>query len=333
MAAQVAYAQDPAHKALAPSTDTVVMGSDGLHPQTPGFKELGRICFEAAIALLTQPVVTLPTPAAPTAAIVDDTADTMDWTNTPNYSAVGDYEYTLDGGSTIQAVTVKPLVVGNVAKPAGVVGVRVKATSNNTASPWLFNSATFNVAGGGGGTTAPLTGTNLLASDDLGNTAHFDYSDLLTPITGGQSDYAGGATAYFLKPNPSSTDNHGYHNKVLSAMVRDGKSYVACVLVKPGTGIKFFSNQLINNSGNQFARASFNVNTLQPEGAAMGNAATATMVAVGGGWYEARLYWTQQNDTTAYTFGKLFAPAGIDVSFVGDGSIGLGVHKPRIYEL
>ncbi len=87
-------------------------------------------------------------PNAPTAGMVDDTANTFNWTNTNGYTALSAYEFTVDGGSTYAAVTVKPLVIGDVAKAVGQVGVRVKAVANvNTVSNTLFNSVAFTVAG------------------------------------------------------------------------------------------------------------------------------------------------------------------------------------------
>lgn len=88
------------------------------------------------------------TPAAPTAGVVDDTADTFNWTNNPLFTALADYEYTLNGGSSYAAVTAKPIVVGNVAKAIGQVGVRVKSVGGNPVSATLYNASTFNVAAG-----------------------------------------------------------------------------------------------------------------------------------------------------------------------------------------
>lgn len=83
--------------------------------------------------------------APPTAGVVDDTANTFNWTNNPTYTALGDYEYTLDGGSTYATVTAKPIVVGAVSKAIGQVGVRVKAATGRNASDTLFNTVPFTV--------------------------------------------------------------------------------------------------------------------------------------------------------------------------------------------
>ncbi|WP_316817288.1 hypothetical protein [Pedobacter nyackensis] len=89
------------------------------------------------------------TPSAPTAFIVDDVNNTADWTNNPTYTSVNDYEYTLDGGVTVNNVTVKPVNVGDIAKSAGQVGVRIKAASGRNVSAWLFNATAYTSTGGG----------------------------------------------------------------------------------------------------------------------------------------------------------------------------------------
>src|ERR1044072_6264025 len=86
-------------------------------------------------------------PAAPTAGVVNDSANTFDFTYTPGYTSVSDYEYTLDGGATVFPLTSKPLSVGNQSFPAGQVGVRVKAAFGRDYSSWLFNATGFTVAG------------------------------------------------------------------------------------------------------------------------------------------------------------------------------------------
>lgn len=87
----------------------------------------------------------LPTPSAPTAGVVNDTygTDTYDWTNNSSYTAVTDYEYTTNGGTSYTTCSAKPIVIGDVALASGQVGVRVKATSNNYASATLYSTAAF----------------------------------------------------------------------------------------------------------------------------------------------------------------------------------------------
>ncbi|MGB1236733.1 MAG: DUF1566 domain-containing protein [Pseudomonadales bacterium] len=73
-------------------------------------------------------------PAAPTAAVVDDAANTFDWVYVTGFTAHADYEYSLDGGSTWNAVTAKPQGVPDQAYAVGIVRVRVAADSE-TARP------------------------------------------------------------------------------------------------------------------------------------------------------------------------------------------------------
>jgi hypothetical protein len=79
------------------------------------------------------------TPAKPTNPIVNDTANTFDWTNSLGFQNVSDYEYTVNGGASYAAVTTKPIgsLAGSFA--AGQVGVRVKAANGVNASATLYN--------------------------------------------------------------------------------------------------------------------------------------------------------------------------------------------------
>jgi hypothetical protein len=91
------------------------------------------------------------TPPAPTAGIVNDTANTFDWTNAAGY-VTADHETSINGGTTWTAAT-KPLSVGDVALAIGQVMVRVKAATGRNAGPTLSNATAFTVAAGD--TTAP----------------------------------------------------------------------------------------------------------------------------------------------------------------------------------
>ncbi len=88
------------------------------------------------------------TPPAPTAPVTDDVADSFNWTNATDYSAVTDYEYTINGGASFAAATSKPIGVGNAAYAIGQVGVRVKAATGRNTSATLFNTVAFTVSGG-----------------------------------------------------------------------------------------------------------------------------------------------------------------------------------------
>lgn len=87
--------------------------------------------------------IALSKPAAPTNPVQNDTADTFDWTYTPNFTQANEYEYSKDGGSSWNNVTVKPVQVGDEALDSGKVQVRVKATSMSPASDALSSTAAY----------------------------------------------------------------------------------------------------------------------------------------------------------------------------------------------
>jgi hypothetical protein len=94
-------------------------------------------------------------PAAPTAPVVDNTANTFGFTPAAGYAAT-DHEYRVaPGGGAFGAwadVTVNPIAIGDIAVDAGDVEVRVKAVGGvNAASAALASDAAFTVGGGGGG--------------------------------------------------------------------------------------------------------------------------------------------------------------------------------------
>lgn len=136
-------------------------------------------------------VAALPTPATPTAPVTDDTANTFNWTNSSGYTALSDYEYTLNAGSSYQVVTAKPIVVGDVNLSAGQVGVRVKAVTNvNNASGTLFNTVAFT---GSVSMTTPATPTNPI-TDDTNNTFNWTFSGGYNNISFYEYTLNGGTT-------------------------------------------------------------------------------------------------------------------------------------------
>jgi lysophospholipase L1-like esterase len=95
----------------------------------------------------TTQTIVLTTPATPTLLAVSDVKDTFDFNYVSGYGSISQYEYTLDGGSTWTTMSVKPLQVGNIAKAANQVGIRVKAVANTSnASGILYNSNPFTLA-------------------------------------------------------------------------------------------------------------------------------------------------------------------------------------------
>ena len=70
-------------------------------------------------------------PIAPTSLIVNDTENTLDWTNVAGFSSIADYEWSANSGSTWTPAATKPITVGDIAKLAGEVQIRVRANRQN----------------------------------------------------------------------------------------------------------------------------------------------------------------------------------------------------------
>lgn len=109
-------------------------------------------------------------PAAPTDVVVDDTADTLDWTFVTGFTSLSDYEWSMNQGTDWAQVLEKPVVVGDVAKSIGHVQVRVRANSENgmPAGAQASNDTAF--------TELPklpaLTGGNIVVGSDQANTKY-----------------------------------------------------------------------------------------------------------------------------------------------------------------
>ncbi|MCG9681862.1 DUF1566 domain-containing protein [Vibrio sp. Isolate23] len=109
-------------------------------------------------------------PAAPTGVVVDDTADTLDWTFVTGFTSLSDYEWSMNQGTDWAPVLEKPVVVGDVAKSIGHVQVRVRANSENgmPAGAQASNDTVF--------TELPklpaLTGGNIVVGSDQANTQY-----------------------------------------------------------------------------------------------------------------------------------------------------------------
>lgn len=92
-----------------------------------------------------QYVPPVPQAAAPSGFIMDDTANTADFTSFgTNGNTLADIEYTLDGGTTVAQLTARPLSVGTGARAAGAVRFRTKAIAGvRLASPWLSSPSAY----------------------------------------------------------------------------------------------------------------------------------------------------------------------------------------------
>ncbi|AXN34098.1 DUF1566 domain-containing protein [Vibrio coralliilyticus] len=109
-------------------------------------------------------------PAAPTGVVVDDTADTLDWTFVTGFTSLADYEWSMNQGTDWAPVLEKPVVVGDVAKSIDQVQVRVRANGENgmPAGAQASNDTAF--------TELPklpaLTGGNIVVGSDQANTKY-----------------------------------------------------------------------------------------------------------------------------------------------------------------
>lgn len=99
-------------------------------------------------------------PAAPTGPVVDDIANTFDWTNVSGYTSYSYYEYSVDNGSTWRSCTGKPQFVGDNAYPTSYVQVRVKASGSIPAGQVLRSDKAF-TKGTVADTIAPALGMTM----------------------------------------------------------------------------------------------------------------------------------------------------------------------------
>lgn len=174
------------------------------------------------------------TPPAPTVGVVDNDVDTFDFTYATGYTSNADYEYSLDGGTTVLSLTAKPLVVGDVSKAIGQVRVRVKAASGRNVSAWLQNTVAYTVAPPS--TVALTQWTTLLHTTLTGNDLTFttpsgEYGQAVAkyyvPIGGsGFVQYnvpSGGGNAYLLLDKDNTPSSHG---GAQFAMFHDGSKFI-----------------------------------------------------------------------------------------------------------
>ncbi|REL25945.1 hypothetical protein DXX93_04795 [Thalassotalea euphylliae] len=76
------------------------------------------------------PAPTPAAPAAPTNGVVNDADNTFSFTLVSGYSAAGNYQYSVDGGSNWQPVTAVPIVLQDLNYASGKIQVRVSADSS-----------------------------------------------------------------------------------------------------------------------------------------------------------------------------------------------------------
>lgn len=80
--------------------------------------------------------------AAPTNLLVNDVANTLDWTNVAGYTNVADYEFHTGDGNW-QVASAKPIEVGDVAIASGALQLRVKAATGREAGATASNATAF----------------------------------------------------------------------------------------------------------------------------------------------------------------------------------------------
>lgn len=109
-------------------------------------------------------------PVKPTITSVSDETDSVDWDYVAGFTQHGLYEASLDNGKTWNAVTAKPLSVGNIDIDSGWVQLRVAANATNgmPAGEAAQVTQAFTAQ-----TAKPVAPTNLLI-DDTANTIDWD---------------------------------------------------------------------------------------------------------------------------------------------------------------
>ncbi len=183
--------------------------------------------------------------------------------------------------------------------------------------------ASLGVSTGGG--TPPAN--NLFSSTDLSNAAAWAFSDLVVPIGTGQPNATNSPTAYLLKPNAQTNDNHSFHN-VVRVPVEENKPYRVAFRMK-GAGVKKVSLLLLNTSNNLLGTPV--IFDLQTQ-AQVGTGGGASVVALANGWAEYRVEFTPGSATDVAVFVKLWADA-VDANYAGDNTIGVYVENPSFVKL
>jgi len=126
-----------------------ITGTNAKVTITPGQNMYFRKAATSAnFASLMQTLQVPAQPEAPSAPVVNDIANTFDWTFVNQYPNVNNYEYSLNNGTTWANCIAKPIMVGNLQINSGFVKVRIKATSGNFKGNNLASDAAFNIGTG-----------------------------------------------------------------------------------------------------------------------------------------------------------------------------------------
>lgn len=201
------------------------------------------------------------TPSAPTNGVVNDSQNTFGFTLVNGIALSGNYEYTLNGGTSVANVTVNPIPVGNVAIAAGQVGVRVKAASGRNASAWLFSTAAFTATGGAPYVvekTVRINFNSQWAGDFGGGTPYWNYLKASNTQLAAADGFVSNA---LLADDNSSTSITLKNSGAFSASVGE---IVAAQTTAGETGV--FANAIVNSAWtlNTGAPAAITLDNLNP---------------------------------------------------------------------
>lgn len=134
------------NRALTINTTSIAIGKAADKRTLIGFVYAnGEYLFSADSTLVVATTVVVPNP--PTGGIVNDTAKTFDFTYSTSTSTIGDYEYSVNGGSTWTTAAVKPIAVPNMNIAIGDFLLRVRAIGGNPASSTISNASAYHISG------------------------------------------------------------------------------------------------------------------------------------------------------------------------------------------
>lgn len=102
----------------------------GTNVVTAEVHQVNATSSDIAFEFSLEAVKKMTKPAAPTAPVVDDKANTFGWTAVPGFSQATDYEISTDGGAKWKAATANPQTVGPMDYATGQIQVRVKANES-----------------------------------------------------------------------------------------------------------------------------------------------------------------------------------------------------------
>jgi hypothetical protein len=144
-------------------------------------------------------------PIAPTAGVVDDSANTFDWQSVSGFAQASDYQYSKDSGANWLPVSVKPIAVGDVSIASGALQVRViaDAQTGRPAGAALLSNAAF-------------TGTSSSATKEQATITGTHFAKL-----NGNGDYVSASTT--MSEGWRCVQDLSAGNKVVWALLKNGE--------------------------------------------------------------------------------------------------------------